>query len=92
MNILRTTLILRLTRETIEDLEEQLLDLKSKIIKELEYSDMPCGSGGKKTSYQEKLLEKRETIIGKINEYRKNHRQIIFANKIKCQGLKSKAQ
>ena len=59
MNILRTTLILRLTRETIEELEEQLLDLQSKIVKELEYSDMPMGSGGKKTSYQEKLLEKK---------------------------------
>lgn len=71
MNILKTTLVIRLVRETIEELKEQLLDLETKLIKELEYSDMPCGSGGKKTSYQEKLLEKRETVIKKINRYKR---------------------
>lgn len=71
MSILRTTIVLRLVAETVEELKEQLIDLESKIIKELEYSDMPMGSGGKKTSYQEKLLEKRDTINKKLKKYRK---------------------
>lgn len=71
MSILRTTIILKLVVETIEELKEQLIDLENKIIKELEYSDMPMGSGGKKTSYQEQLLEKRDTINSKLKKYRK---------------------
>ena len=71
MSILRTTIVLRLVAETVEELKEQLIDLDGKIIKELEYSDMPRGSGGKKTSYQEKLLEKRDTINKKLKKYRK---------------------
>ena len=74
MNLLQARLILRvekLTLETIEELEEQLLDLETKKVKSLVYSDMPTGSGGKKTSYQESLLEKRETIIAKLKRYNK---------------------
>ena len=71
MNMSKSSLILMLARETVVELKEELKDLDSRLIKAIEYSDMPMGSGGKKCSQQEQLLERRVTIKDKINTYKK---------------------
>jgi len=58
----------RLINDTIIELEEELLDLQTKIFSDLIYSDMPMGSGGKITSQHEKRYFRRLDLIDKLDK------------------------
>ena len=58
----------RLINDTIIELEEELLDLQTKIFSDLLYSDMPMGSGGKMSSQHEKRYFRRLDLIDKLDK------------------------
>ena len=58
----------KLINDTIIELEEELLSLQTKIFSDLLYSDMPMGSGGKKSSQQEKRYFRRLDLIDKLDK------------------------
>ena len=58
----------RLINDTIIELEEELLDLQTKIFSDLIYSDMPMGSGGKITSQHEKRYFRRIDLVDKLDK------------------------
>ena len=58
----------KLINDTIIELEEELLSLQTKIYSDLLYSDMPMGSGGKKSSQQEKRYFRRLDLIDKLDK------------------------
>ena len=57
----------KLINDTILELEEELLDLQTKIYNDLIYSDMPMGSGGKKSGSQEKRYFRRLDLVDKLD-------------------------